>query len=51
MSTRKPRRWMKWIFEEADNFDVVLPFERGARRKLWRRHLSAESLRLLSSKA
>ncbi len=36
----KRRRWMKWVFEEADKFDVILPWERGAQRMKWRRHLS-----------
>jgi len=42
----KQRRWMKWVFEEAENFDVILPWERGAQRMKWRRHLTGEILKL-----
>ncbi len=34
------RRWMKWIFEEVENMEVTLPWERGADRRAWRRHLA-----------
>ncbi len=36
------RRWMRWVFEEADQFDVVLPWERGANRSLWRKRLAPQ---------
>ncbi len=45
------RRWMRWVFEEADKFDVVLPWERGADRAAWRRRLTSASLRLLAAKS
>lgn len=38
---RKQRRWMKWVFEEVDQFQVILPWERGANRKAWRKRLSS----------
>jgi len=44
------RRWMRWIFEEADQLDVVLPWERGANRAAWRKRLTSASLRLLAAK-
>ena len=34
------RRWMKWVFEEVENFDVVMPWERGAKPSRWKRNLS-----------
>ncbi len=37
------RRWMKWIFEEVENMEVTLPWERTADRRAWRRHLSGKS--------
>ncbi len=36
---RIKRRWMRWVFEEADALQVTLPWERGADRRAWRRHL------------
>jgi hypothetical protein len=33
---RPKRRWMRWIFEEVDQFDTVLPWERGYRRSGWK---------------
>jgi len=36
---RIKKRWIKWIVEEADAFDTVLPWERGADRSAWHRHL------------
>jgi hypothetical protein len=47
---RIKRRWMKWVFEEADRLDVVLPWERSANRAQWRKRLNSASLRLLSAK-
>ena len=47
---RIKRRWMRWVFEEADRIDVVLPWERGADRKSWRKHLTLDTLRVLSAK-
>lgn len=35
------RRWMRWILAEADCFDTPLPWQRGATRGLWRRHLAS----------
>jgi len=40
------RRWMRWIFTEAEAFDTVLPWERRADRALWRRHLSGVGRKL-----
>ena len=40
------RRWMRWIFKEAEAFDTVLPWERGADRALWRRRLSRTGRKL-----
>jgi hypothetical protein len=44
------RRWMRWVFEEADQLDVVFPWERGANRRAWRKRLTSASLRLLAAK-
>jgi len=40
------RRWMRWIFDEVEVFDTVMPWERKAARWRWRRHLSPAGLRL-----
>jgi len=45
----KQRRWMKWMLQEAEAFDTVLPWERGADRTLWRRHLATRVFRRLLS--
>lgn len=36
------RRWLKWVLEEADSLEVTLPWERGAKRILWHRHLDED---------
>ncbi|MFT4716881.1 MAG: hypothetical protein ACI861_001622 [Paracoccaceae bacterium] len=48
---RIKRRWMKWIFEEADRLDVTMPWERGANRSAWRKRLASASLRLRAAKS
>lgn len=45
------RRWMKWVIEEANSFDTVLPWERRANRTHWRRHLATVSLKKLLARA
>jgi len=45
----KQRRWMRWVFEEVETFDTVLPWSRHAPRGLWHRHLKKQKLRAISS--
>jgi len=33
------RRWLLRVLEEVEEFDVILPWERRADRRAWRRHL------------
>lgn len=44
------RRWLKWVIEEANTLNVVLPWERGANRRLWRKRLSTSKNLLISAK-
>ena len=37
---RKQSRWMKWVIEEADNFDTALPWERRVRTGHWKKRLA-----------
>jgi len=46
---RKQRRWMKWVFEEVETFDTVLPWSRFAPRGRGQRHLKKQKLRAISS--
>jgi len=48
---RVKRRWMKWIFEEADTLDVAMPWERGANRTIWHRHFVSSNILKLPRRA
>jgi|GEM_PF-2644822 len=51
MKMRVQRRWMKWVLEEADALEVTFPWERGAKRGLWHRHLSDSKIQPLARRA
>jgi len=35
----KQRRWMKWVLEEAETFNTIMPWERGYARTGWKTKL------------
>ena len=41
------RRWMRWILDEAENGELILPWTRGHRTGAWKQRLrGAEKQRL-----
>lgn len=48
---RKQSRWMKWIIEESDTFQVKMPWDRRVRNPKWKKRISTISPRSLISEA